>query len=133
MTPQEFTRTMKQFSDDPDTQTAAAIFRGDLIVAASANVMPYTVKWSKDRTSRPVKYQFIEHAERAAIYSAAKHGKSLQGCHMETTMFPCADCARAIVMSGITSIRVQSHHPDAARYGYTEAEAILREAGVEIL
>lgn len=133
MTPQEFTRTMTLYSDDPDTQTAAAIFRGDLIVAASANVMPANVKWSEERTNRPMKYKFIEHAERAAIFSAAKYGKSLQGCHMETSMFPCAECARAIAMSGITSIRVHSHHDDSSRYGYEEAEAILREAGVEIL
>lgn len=48
-----------------------------------------------------VKYLYAEHAERNAVYNAAR---SLIGCTMYVMWFPCADCARAIIQSGIKAI-----------------------------
>ena len=56
------------------------------------------------RCSRPLKYLFTEHAERNAIYAAAKHGISLENCKIYVDWFPCADCCRAIIQSGINEI-----------------------------
>lgn len=53
------------------------------------------------RHGRPTKYLWTEHAERNAIYDAARAGVSLDGCTMYIPWFPCMDCARAIVQSGI--------------------------------
>jgi dCMP deaminase len=57
-----------------------------------------------DRHRRPDKYYWTEHAERNAIYHAALLGVSLQGCRMYLPWFPCIDCARAIVQSGIAEL-----------------------------
>jgi len=54
-----------------------------------------------ERQERPEKYHWFEHSERNAIYNAALHGVSLEGCTMYVSGVPCTDCARAIIQSGI--------------------------------
>lgn len=58
------------------------------------------------RHDRPLKYEFTEHAERNAIYNAARVGVPLSGCtlYLNWWPLPCADCARAVIQSGITSV-----------------------------
>jgi len=53
---------------------------------------------------RPAKYRWTEHAERNAIFSAARMGVSIVGATMYLPWFPCAECARAIVQSGIGAL-----------------------------
>jgi dCMP deaminase len=55
-----------------------------------------------ERFERPLKYTYIEHAERNAIYSAARHGIALQGGRIYGMALPCMDCARAVIQVGIT-------------------------------
>lgn len=50
------------------------------------------------------KTYWVEHAERAAIYSAARIGTKLAGCSIFATLFPCSSCMRAIVQSGISTL-----------------------------
>lgn len=66
-----------------------------------------------DRTKE--KYQWAEHAERNAIYSAARSGHQLRGSRIYVSTLPtCVDCARAIVQAGIKEV-------------YVEADALLVE------
>jgi dCMP deaminase len=58
------------------------------------------------RHERPDKYLWTEHAERNAIYNAARNGIQLAGCTAYVTLFPCADCSRAMIQSGIRKIVV---------------------------
>lgn len=62
------------------------------------------------RHERPAKYSWTEHAERNAIYNAARVGISLLGCSAYVNWFPCIDCARAIVQAGI--VRLVGLEPD---------------------
>ena len=57
-----------------------------------------------ERYERPQKYLYTEHAERNAIYNAARIGVSTKDCIMYLMWFPCADCARAIIQSGIKKL-----------------------------
>lgn len=57
-----------------------------------------------ERQTRPEKYFWFEHAERNAIYNAARIGCSLRGSVLYSTLCPCMDCARAIVQSGIKRV-----------------------------
>lgn len=88
----------------------------------------------EDRHSRPSKYLWTEHAERNAIYVAAKNGIPLNGCRMYLPWFPCVDCARAIVQAGL--LEVVSRQPDFsdARWGedFKVAVELLKEAGVGV-
>lgn len=60
----------------------------------------------EERHQRPAKYEWTEHAERNAIYCAARHGASLKGCRMYINWggFPCADCSRGIIQAGIVEV-----------------------------
>lgn len=54
--------------------------------------------------TRPEKYMWAEHAERNAIYAAARKGFPTKGCSILVTHPPCMDCARAIVQAGIKQV-----------------------------
>lgn len=56
------------------------------------------------RHIRPHKYFYMEHGERNAIYNAARSGVSIDGCSLYVLGPPCADCARAIIQSGIKEV-----------------------------
>ena len=63
-----------------------------------------------ERHTVPAKYLWTEHPERNAIYNAAFVGIPLRDCTIYVTGFPCMDCARAIVQSGIMT--VVAYEPD---------------------
>jgi dCMP deaminase len=46
------------------------------------------------RHARPAKHKWTEHAERNAIFAAARAGIPIDGCTMYLPWFPCMDCAR---------------------------------------
>ena len=60
------------------------------------------------RWSRPTKYLFAEHAQRNAIYNAARLGRSTAGCWAYLSWDPtesvCADCARGLIQAGIHTL-----------------------------
>lgn len=88
----------------------------------------------EDRHLRPTKYFWTEHAERNAIYSAAQTGTSVHGCTMYLPWFPCMDCARAIVQSGIS--RLVAYQPDLKDETWGEqfslAIELFQETGVHV-
>jgi dCMP deaminase len=57
-----------------------------------------------ERQERPEKYFWMSHAERNAIFNAARVGIPLKGCVMYTNAMPCADCAISIIQAGIKNI-----------------------------
>lgn len=75
---------------------------------------------TEERHARPAKYLWTEHAERNAIYNAARAGIALEGCKIYQPYWPCARCARAIIQAGIVEVLV----PDE---GYEEAKAYWNE------
>jgi len=88
----------------------------------------------ESRHSRPTKYLWTEHAERNAIYEAARVGVSTEGCTMYVPWFPCMDCARAIVQSGIARLVALPPDLSDSRWGghFEAAMELLSEAGIEI-
>ncbi len=86
------------------------------------------------RHERPAKYKWTEHAERNAIYNAARAGISIDGCKIYLPWFPCMDCARGIVQSGIKELIALE--PDLAdiKWGedFKSALELFRECGVEV-
>jgi dCMP deaminase len=123
----------KEFSDDPDTQVGACITRGQDVLVRATNTVPHGVRRDKERCERPIKYDWIEHAEQAAIAKAARDGVELEGTRMYCTLFPCNLCAQSIINAGIC--RLITPPPDMTRESaskYTVALEMLIEAGVEI-
>lgn len=66
-----------------------------------------------ERHERPEKYKWTEHAERNAIYNAARVGTPLKGCRVYCGLFPCMDCARAIVSVGCTEVIAVKLDPES--------------------
>ena len=103
----QLANTVKLKSKDKYTQIGAVIVGKDgEIVSTGYNSFPRGLDDGLDyRQERPEKYYWFEHAERNAIYNAARIGVSTKG----TTMYlscglPCADCARGIINSGVKRI-----------------------------
>ena len=103
----ELAHTVKKKSKDKNTQIGAVIVGKDKeIVSTGYNSFPRGIDDNKnERQERPEKYFWFEHAERNAIYNAARIGVSTLGTTMYMTCgISCADCARAIINSGISKI-----------------------------
>jgi dCMP deaminase len=94
-------------SKDPSTKTSCVIVGpNNEVRSIGYNGIPRGVNDNEDRFVRPLKYKWVEHAERNAIYNAARNGTSIDGCTIYIMWHPCADCARAIIQSGITQVVV---------------------------
>jgi len=88
------------------------------------------------RKERPEKYWWFEHAERNAIYAAARAGFATDGATMVVTHPPCMDCARAIVQAGIKRVIAGGRGQlFDARWGEhtARAELLFAEVGVEFI
>jgi dCMP deaminase len=98
---------VKLKSKDNKTQIGVVIVGKDNeIVSTGYNSFPRGINDDvEERQERPEKYFWFEHAERNAIYNAARIGVSTLGTTMYMTCgISCADCARAIINSGISKI-----------------------------
>ena len=101
---------------------------------SAANILPGSVVKTEERMARPLKYQYIEHAERTAIYRAAANGISTKGATMYCPWFACIDCARAIICAGVAEVvghkDVRAKTPAHWIESIAMADGMLREAGV---
>lgn len=120
-------------ADDIHTQNGAVLVtpRGDLI--SEANCLPAAVKKNDERLQRPLKYSYIEHAERNVIYRAAKLGMPTKHATLYCPWFACAECARAIICAGITEVIGLAHPPahGAWQESCARGDEMLHEAGVK--
>lgn len=95
-------------SKDPGTQVGACIVnRQNKIVGAGYNGMPIGCNddefpWSKQGDFLETKYPYVCHAELNAILNNI--GMDLHGCKIYTALFPCNECAKAIIQAGITEV-----------------------------
>ena len=97
-----------QRSKDPGTQVGACIVGADhKILSVGYNGMPCGCKdalmpWARDGAPQDTKYLYVCHAELNAILNYA--GSNLQGATIYTTLFPCNECAKALIQAGIKKV-----------------------------
>jgi len=122
-------------SDDPDTQVGCVIGCVDGTNVTSANKLPIGVVPLRERTKRPAKYDWIQHAEQRAIAKAARLGISTAGATMGLPWFPCPPCAQAIVTAGIAVLVCNQPEFDHPKWGagFHVASTILEEGGVRVV
>ena len=95
-------------SKDPSTQVGACIVSDkNKIVGAGYNGLPIgcdddEFPWEKTGEFLDTKYPYICHAELNAILNNI--GMDLKGCKIYTALFPCNECSKAIIQSGITEV-----------------------------
>ena len=95
-------------SKDPGTQVGACIVnKQNKIVGTGYNGLPIgchddQFPWDKQGDFLDTKYPYVCHAELNAILNNI--GMNLQGCKIYTALFPCNECAKAIIQAGITEV-----------------------------
>jgi len=96
----------KQHSPDPRTQNGAVIVNPGTreIISYGANRFPAGVKHLQERLLPDHKRDYLEHAERDAIFAALRNGKNTVGATLYVPWFACSDCAKAIIGAGITRV-----------------------------
>ncbi len=101
-------------------------------VIAACNTFPQGVTDTPERHEGDGRFVWMEHAERNAIFAAARAGRALSGARLATTFFPCIDCARAIVQSGITTLVTPEPALEDPVWGqsFLRSRVILEEGGV---
>jgi dCMP deaminase len=133
-------------SHDPHRTVGAVVAdKNGSFISAGANRPPEALGLSRSDTLEQIsrapqsKYYLLEHAERNAIFHAYQSGAGdrLQGATMYCTLLPCADCARAIVASGIRRLVIPKQIADPVRDlkwsdHYLYANQIFSLAGVMV-
>ena len=132
-------------SKDPNTQVGACIVSDDnIIISTGYNGMPKGCSddefpWDrKGENDAATKYPYVVHAELNAILNAS--GRDLRGSRIYVALFPCNECAKAIIQCGIKEVMYLSdkYHDtmmnlvskrmlDAAGVKYTRMRTDLKE------
>jgi dCMP deaminase len=127
---------METRSSDRQTQVGCVItdnHNNVLVTGANALTDGMIEEMTTEMYERPEKYDWIEHAERSAIFDAAKRGIKLEGAVMYLTGFPCVECARGIAQSGIKILFHGSTEGwDEERYKFNKSRKIMETAGVSL-
>ncbi len=97
-----------QRSKDPNTQVGACIVSNtNKILSTGYNGFPMGCSddeypWNRDEGLGETKYQFVVHAELNAILNA--EGSNVRGSRVYVALFPCHECAKAIIQAGMSEV-----------------------------
>ena len=135
-------------SKDPSTQVGACIVSPDnIIISTGYNGMPKGCsddEFPWDRTGEETKYPYVVHAELNAILNAS--GRDLRGSRIYVALFPCNECAKSIIQSGIQEVvylsdkyadtmmnLVSKRMLDAAGVKYTRLQPKIQELTLDFV
>ena len=120
-------------SKDPNSQVGCCIVSEDhKILSMGYNGLPKgcsddTFPWDREGEPLQTKYLYVTHSELNAILNY--RGGSLEGAKLYVTLFPCNECAKAIIQAGIRTVVY-----DSDKYAQTDAiiasKRMLDAAGV---
>ena len=123
-----------QRSKDPSTQVGACIVSADnKILSVGYNGMPCNCHddafpWEREGSALETKYMFVCHAELNAILNYS--GVALSGSRLYVTLFPCNECAKAIIQSGIKEV-IYADNKYEGTDGVMASKKMLDAAGVK--
>lgn len=124
-------------STDRSTKNGAIICSQGFNVIAATNKHAPGYGDDPEHHERPMKYDVTEHAERAVILKAARKGISLKGLTLVANWVACPDCARAIVLAGISTVvchkECQDRTPERWRRQVELGLEIMKHGGVEVI
>lgn len=123
-----------QRSKDPSTRVGACVAdSGNKIVGVGYNGFPWgcsddELPWSREGDYLDTKYPYVCHAELNAVLNATSH--NLSGCRIYVALFPCNECTKVIIQSGIREIIYLSDkykHTDSVK----ASKIMLKKSGVQ--
>ncbi|MPM96095.1 tRNA-specific adenosine deaminase [bioreactor metagenome] len=122
-----------QRSKDPNTQVGACIVdQNNKIMSVGYNGFPIgcdddDFPWERQGNEYDTKYPYVCHAELNAILNHS--GPNLTGCKIYVPLFPCNECAKAIIQCGIKEIiYISDKYADTT--GVRASKRMLDAAGV---
>ena len=122
-----------QRSKDPNTQVGACIVSSDnKILSMGYNGFPNGVSddefpWAREGEELDTKYPYVTHSELNAILNY--RGGSLEGTKLYVSLFPCNECAKAIIQAGIKTVVYADDKYDGTPSN-TAAKRLFNAAGV---
>lgn len=125
-------------SKDPNTQVGAIIVsKDDRILSVGYNGFPNGCSddefpWTRSaKHEYDTKYPYVVHAELNAILNFRGDNKAFEGSTLYVTLFPCHECAKAIIQSGITRlVYLDNKYNDTE--DFKESLRMLRAASIMI-
>lgn len=134
-------REISTWSKDRSTKHGTVIINPTTraILSTGYNGFPEGIDDNDDALhERPLKYSYAEHSERNAIYHCSRAGVPTEGCALFVTGWPCPDCARGIVRSGIKAVYIDGDSIggdfDTRWKEVTKiSEVIFNKAGVQVV
>ena len=119
-------------SKDPSTQVGACIVSPEnIIISTGYNGMPKGCsddEFPWEREGEETKYPYVVHAELNAILNA--NGRDLRGSRLYVALFPCNECAKAIIQSGVKEV-VYLSDKYVGTPGNMASKRMLMAAGVK--
>ena len=123
-------------SEDPNTQVGAILVDDELgIVSTGANQLCMRIDKTPDKLKYPNKAIYMEHAERNALFLAARRGAGTKELTMYCPWATCVECAKAIIQCGIKKVvrhqELYDHTPDRWKESVDRGWELLKESGIE--
>ena len=123
-------------SKDNSTKVGALFLcpNTNVVLSMGYNGMPRGIaEEDPKRWEKPTKDMYVEHAERNAIYNACRKGTCLEGSICIVSMFPCCDCARGLIQSGVHQL--VTYPPKEGRWkdNCNTAKELILEAGIDLI
>jgi dCMP deaminase len=121
-------------SKDPSTQAGAVIVdQTNVVTGMGYNGFPRGIEndkfpWEREGGFLETKYAYVCHAEENAIYNA---NNSLKGCKLYCTLFPCNECAKAIIQNGIKEVVFESDKYNTVD-AFIASRRLLDAAGITL-
>ena len=123
-------------SKDPNTKVGACIVdENKKVVSIGYNGMPSgcdesQLSWNKGE-GLDSKYLYVCHAEFNAILNTRNGTSALRGCTLYVSLFPCNECTKAIIQTGIKEVvYISNKYEDTV--GVQAAKRMLLLAGIKI-
>ena len=123
-------------SKDPSTQVGACIVNNrNKIMSVGYNGFPLGCSddcfpWDRSGDEYETKYPYVCHAELNAILNS--RGSNLEGCKSYVALFPCNECAKAIIQAGIKTVVYGDNKYDGTP-SVIASKRMFKAAGVECI
>lgn len=127
---------IKTWSKD-NFKVGSIIVKDRNIISTGYNGFPIGFDDTEKRLkTKSIKRLFTVHAEINAILSAGKQGVVLNNASIYTTYFPCLECAKAIVQSGIKEVITYTYDKESAklkRYNFEKVIELFKECKINLI
>ena len=134
----DIAEVVRQKSKDPSSRIGAVLVRDNVVISTGFNGFPRGIdEADEERWVRPLKYQYVSHAEANSILNAARNGIETVGTTLYLVGFgpptvPCIECTKTVIQAGVFRVVGRPYVParDDWKDDLNFAKSLLDEAGV---